>query len=90
MPAGEELETQLCLLQGNHEQGFTLCFTQSICSHGHAEQGAYLRSHLSPEAKRQGEGQSWKMNCCMEIRSLSQVTKLHSLLGNNWLTRQET
>lgn len=90
MPAGEELETRFCLLQGNHEQGFTLCFTQSICSQGHAEQGAYLRNHLSPEAKRQGDGQSWKMNCCMEITSLSQVTKLHSLLGKNWLTRQET
>lgn len=88
MPAGEEL----CLLQGNQEQAFTpgMAFTQSICSQGHSEQRAYLRNHLSPEAKHQGEGQSWKMSCSMEITCLSQVTKLCSLSGNNWLTRQET
>lgn len=81
MPAGEEL----CLLQRNHEQAFTpgKTFTQIICSQGHGEQRAYLTNHLSPEANRQGEEQSWKMSCSMEITCLSQVTQLHPFSGNN-------
>lgn len=88
MPAGEEL----CLLQRNHEQAFMSgkAFTQSICSQGHGEQRAYMRNHLSREEKHQGEGQSRKMSCSMEITCLSQVTKSHPFSGNNWLTRQET